>query len=57
MTVNYIDKWDSMRQINNIMGCEEAFKIRSKARDIDAPENVDGMVDHILVALQNANRA
>lgn len=30
MTANDISKWDSMQQINIIMACEEAFKVRFK---------------------------
>ena len=54
MTAADIDKWDSMQQINIIMACEEAFKIRFKPREINALENVGEMVDHIVRALQNA---
>ncbi len=55
-TANDIDKWDSMQQINIIMACEEAFKIRFKPREINALENVGEMVDHIENALRAAGR-
>ena len=57
MTANDIDKWDSMQQINIIMACEEAFKVRFKPREINALENVGEMVDHITAALRAAGRA
>ncbi len=55
-TANDIDTWDSMQQINIIMACEEAFKIRFKPREINALENVGEMVDHIENALRAAGR-
>ena len=57
MTANDIDKWDSMQQINIIMACEEAFKVRFKPREINALENVGEMVDHIMAALRAAGRS
>lgn len=40
-----IEEWDSLNQIKILLACEKAFDIRLNARDINALENVGGMVD------------
>jgi acyl carrier protein len=42
-----IDGWDSLNQVRIILGCERAFGIRLKPREINALEDVGEMVDHI----------
>jgi len=52
-----IPEWDSLNQIKIIISCERAFKIRLKPREINALENVDEMVDHLMTALRSNGRA
>jgi acyl carrier protein len=46
-----IPEWDSLNQIKIIIGCEKIFAVRLKPREINALENVDEMVDHLMSAL------
>jgi acyl carrier protein len=50
MTAGDIEGWDSHSQINLILACEEAFGVRLKTREINAMENVDEMVSHLIRA-------
>jgi acyl carrier protein len=52
-----IPGWDSLNQIKIIISCERAFKIRLKPREINALENVDEMVDHLMATLRAAGKA
>jgi acyl carrier protein len=49
--------WDSLNQIKIIISCERALGIRLKPREINALENVDEMVDHLMATLHAAGRA
>jgi acyl carrier protein len=49
--------WDSLNQIKIIISCERALGIRLKPREINALENVDEMVDHLMATLLAAGRA
>jgi acyl carrier protein len=51
MTSSDINGWDSLNQIKIIIACENAFGIRLKPRELNALENVDEMVDHLLHAI------
>lgn len=46
-TADDIEEWDSLNQIKLILGCEKAFDLRLKPREINALQNIGGMVDHI----------
>jgi len=46
-TANDIEEWDSLNQIKLILGCEQAFKLRLKPREINALQDIGSMVDHI----------
>lgn len=46
-TANDIEEWDSLNQIKLILGCEKAFNLRLKPREINALQNIGTMVDHI----------
>ena len=52
-----IPEWDSLNQIKIIISCERALGIRLKPREINALENVDEMVDHLMATLHTAGRA
>ena len=52
-TSSDIPGWDSLAQIKIIISCEQALGVRLKPREINALENVDEMVDHLM----NATRA
>jgi len=43
-----IEEWDSLNQIKLIIGCEKAFDIRLKPREINGLQNVGEMVDHLI---------
>ncbi len=47
-TADDIEEWDSLNQIKLIIGCEKAFDIRLKPRDINGLQNVGEMVDHLI---------
>jgi acyl carrier protein len=55
MTSSDINGWDSLNQIKIIIACENAFGIRLKPRELNALENVDEMVDHLLHAIGRHN--
>jgi acyl carrier protein len=55
-TASDIEGWDSLQQIKIILACEKKFKIRLRARDINALENVGQMIDHLSSALGKSNR-
>ena len=42
-----IEEWDSLNQIKLILGCEKAFNIRLRPREINTLKNIGEMVDHI----------
>lgn len=46
-TANDIEEWDSLNQIKLILGCEKAFNLRLKPREINALQDIGTMVDHI----------
>ena len=46
-TAQDIEEWDSLNQIKLILGCEKAFNIRLRPREINTLENIGEMVDHI----------
>ncbi len=50
-TASDIPDWDSLNQIKIILECEREFKIRLRPREINALENVDEMVEHLVKAL------
>ncbi|MDX6502310.1 MAG: acyl carrier protein [Blastocatellia bacterium] len=52
-----IPGWDSLNQIKIIISCERALGVRLKPREINALENVDEMVDHLMATLRAAKRA
>jgi acyl carrier protein len=52
-TASDIPEWDSLNQIKIILACERAFKIRLRPREINALENVDEMVEHLLKAVSS----
>jgi acyl carrier protein len=52
-----IPGWDSLNQIKIIISCERALGVRLKPREINALENVDEMVDHLMATLHAAGRA
>jgi acyl carrier protein len=52
-----IPGWDSLNQIKIIISCERALGIRLKPREINALENVDEMVDHLMETLHATSRA
>ncbi len=56
MTANDIAGWDSLNQIKIIISCEKAFGVRLKPRELNAVENVDEMVDHLMTAILRAKR-
>lgn len=56
MTSGDISGWDSLNQIKIIIACETAFHIRLKPRELNALENVDEMVDHLLRAIGRHSR-
>ncbi|MDP6304628.1 MAG: acyl carrier protein [Alphaproteobacteria bacterium] len=43
-----MEEWDSLNQIKLIIGCEKAFDIRLKPREINGLQNVGEMVDHLV---------
>ena len=47
-TANDIEEWDSLNQIKLIIGCEKAFDIRLKPREINGLQNIGEMVDHLI---------
>jgi acyl carrier protein len=47
-----IPGWDSLAQIKIIISCEKALSVRLKPREINALENVNEMVDHLMGALR-----
>ncbi len=47
-TADDIEEWDSLNQIKLIIGCEKAFDIRLKPREINGLQNVGEMVDHLI---------
>jgi acyl carrier protein len=49
--------WDSLNQIKIIISCERALGVRLKPREINALENVDEMVDHLMATLRAAAKA
>ena len=51
-----IDGWDSLQQIKIILACEKKLRIRLRARDINALENMSEMVDHLLAAVNKTPR-
>jgi acyl carrier protein len=52
-----IPGWDSLNQIKIIISCERALGIRLKPREINALENVDEMVNHLMGTLRAAGKA
>ncbi|MEA2788037.1 MAG: acyl carrier protein [Acetobacteraceae bacterium] len=52
-----IPGWDSLNQIKIIISCERALGVRLKPREINALENVDEMVDHLMATLRASKRA
>jgi len=48
--------WDSLKNVQIMLGCEKQLGIRLRARDINALENVGQMVDHLLAAVGKAKR-
>ena len=46
-TAEDIEEWDSLNQIKLILACEKAFNVRLRARDVNALDNVGGMVAHL----------
>ena len=52
-----IPGWDSLAQIKIIISCEQALGVRLKPREINALENVDEMVDHLMTAMRSKGRA
>ncbi|MBT4770694.1 MAG: acyl carrier protein [Rhodospirillaceae bacterium] len=53
-TAEEIEEWDSLNQIKLIIGCEKAFSIRLKPREINALQNIGEMVDHLVAHISNA---
>jgi acyl carrier protein len=51
-----IPGWDSLQQIKIILACEKKLKVRLKARDINALENMGEMIDHLAAAVTKASR-
>ncbi len=47
-TADDIEEWDSLNQIKLIIGCEKAFDIRLKPREINGLQSVGEMVDHLI---------
>ena len=47
-TANDMEEWDSLNQIKLIIGCEKAFDIRLKPREINGLQNIGEMVDHLI---------
>jgi len=43
-----IEEWDSLNQIKIILTCEKVFGLSLKARDINALDDIGGMVDHLM---------
>lgn len=48
--------WDSLKNVQIMLGCEKKLGIRLRARDINALENVGQMADHLLAAVGKAKR-
>ena len=46
-TAEDIEEWDSLNQIKLIIGCEKAFGVKLKARDVNATANVGEMVEYL----------
>ena len=46
-TAQDIEEWDSLNQIKLILGCEKAFSLRLRPREINTLKNIGEMVDHI----------
>jgi len=46
-TAQDIEEWDSLNQIKLILGCEKAFSLRLKPREINTLPDIGAMVDHI----------
>ena len=46
-TAQDIEEWDSLNQIKLIFGCEKAFSLRLRPREINTLKNIGEMVDHI----------
>lgn len=55
-TSSDIAGWDSLQQIKIILACEKKFKIRLRARDINALESVGEMIDHLVAAISKTAR-
>lgn len=55
-TSSDIPGWDSLAQIKIIIACEQALGVRLKPREINALENVDEMVDHLMNATRGKGR-
>ena len=53
-TAEDIPGWDSLAQVKIILGCERAFAIRLRPREINALENVDEMTEHLEKILSKA---
>ena len=47
-TADDMEEWDSLNQIKLIIGCEKAFDIRLKPREINGLQNIGEMVDHLI---------
>ncbi len=46
-TAQDIEEWDSLNQIKLILGCEKAFALRLKPREINTLPDIGAMIDHI----------
>lgn len=51
-----ISGWDSLKNVQIMLGCEKKLGIRLRARDINALENVGQMADHLLATVSKAQR-
>jgi acyl carrier protein len=51
-----INGWDSMKNVQIMLGCEKKLGVRLRARDINALENVGQMADHLLATVAKAQR-
>ena len=47
MTARDIVGWDSHKQIEIILACEDAFGVRLKPREINALESIGEMANHL----------
>jgi acyl carrier protein len=45
MTARDLDEWDSLKHITLVLAVEKAFRVRLKAAEVGALENVGQMID------------